>query len=59
MKPFQSPPPPITCADVPLPKLQQQIADLVARQNEQRAEESAARLRAFFNGTNTTTKEAS
>lgn len=59
MKTFQSPPPLITCADVPLPKLQQQLADLVARQNEQRAEESAARLRAFFNGTNTTTKEAS
>ncbi|QQM45106.1 hypothetical protein [Streptomyces liliifuscus] len=59
MKPFQSPPPPITRADVPLATVQQQIADLVARQNEQRAEESAARLRSFFDGTNTTTKEAS
>ena len=59
MKPFQSPPPRIERADVPLSTLQQQITDLVARQNEQRAEESAARLRAFFDGTNTTTKEAS
>lgn len=50
---------PIRDLDVSPERLEQQIADLVARQNEQRAEESAARLRAFFNGTNTTTKEAS
>jgi hypothetical protein len=34
--------------DVPRTVLEQQIAELVVRQNDQRAEESAARLRAFF-----------
>jgi hypothetical protein len=50
---------PISHLDVPLPRLKQQIADLVARQNEQRAETSAARLRAFLAPTPTTPKETS
>lgn len=40
MKPFQRPAPRREDVDVPLPTLQQQLRDLVARQNEQRAEES-------------------
>ncbi|MFC8983895.1 hypothetical protein [Streptomyces sp. NPDC057115] len=36
---------PISDLDVPLPVLRQQITDLVARQREQRAEQSAERLR--------------
>jgi hypothetical protein len=50
---------PIDDLNVPLPRLQQQIADLVARQNEQRATESAARLRALLAPNQTTPKEAS
>jgi hypothetical protein len=38
---------PIAHLDVPLPTLRARIAALVARQGEQRAEESAARLRAL------------
>jgi len=36
---------PISDLDVPLPTILDQIADLVARQREQRAEQSAERLR--------------
>lgn len=39
---------PIADLDVPLPVLARQVRELVARQNEQRAEESAARLRALL-----------
>jgi hypothetical protein len=39
---------PIRDLDMPLPTLRQEIADLVARQREQQAEESARRLRAFL-----------
>ncbi|MCX4232109.1 hypothetical protein [Streptomyces ortus] len=41
---------PIRDLDTPLDRLEQQVADLVARQNEQRADESAERLRGFFAG---------
>lgn len=36
---------PIADLDVPLPVLARQVRELVARQNEQRTEESAQRLR--------------
>jgi hypothetical protein len=49
---------PIEQLDVPLTALQQQITDLVARQNEQRANESAARLRTLLAPT-TAPEEAS
>jgi hypothetical protein len=39
---------PISDLDVPLSTLQQQIADLVTRQREQRANRSAERLRNFL-----------
>lgn len=50
---------PIRDLGAPATTLRQQIADLVARQDEQRAEESADRLRAFFAGAqpNTTPEE--
>ena len=38
----------ISDLDVPASRLEQQIRDLVARQRKDRAEESAARLRAFL-----------
>ncbi|MFF0166728.1 hypothetical protein [Streptomyces prasinus] len=53
---------PISDLDVPLPTLRQQVADLVARQNEQReqrAEQSAERLRNFLAPTTNPAKEAS
>ncbi|MFJ4785060.1 hypothetical protein [Streptomyces sp. NPDC088794] len=46
---------PISDLDVPLPRLEQQIRDLVARQNEQRADASADRLRNFLTPTDTHT----
>jgi hypothetical protein len=39
---------PIDDLDVPLPALKERIADLVTRQDEQRANESAARLQALL-----------
>lgn len=48
---------PIADLDVPRTDLEQQVAALVARQREQAAEESAARLRAFLAPTHTTPKE--
>lgn len=53
---------PIADLDVSRDELEQQVADLVARQREQAAERSAARLRAFFAATtptHTTPEEAS
>ncbi|MCZ4509924.1 hypothetical protein O3Q52_17315 [Streptomyces sp. ActVer] len=44
LKPFQSPPPRIERADVPLSTLQADLRDLVARQNEQRAADPAVGL---------------
>jgi len=47
--------------DVPAARLEQQIRDLIARQDEQRAEESADRLRNLLAPTtpnNTTPEEA-
>ncbi|MFF8100085.1 hypothetical protein ACF07S_09970 [Streptomyces sp. NPDC016640] len=52
---------PISDLDVPLPTLQQKVADLVDRQREQRAERSAERLRNFLaptDQTNPAPKEA-
>lgn len=48
---------PIRDLDVPLPTLRQQMADLVARQREARANHAAARLRDFLAPTNPTTAE--
>ena len=45
--------------DVPRDVLAQQVAALVARQREQRAEESANRLRTLLAPTNTTPEEVS
>jgi hypothetical protein len=39
---------PISDLDVPLPTLREEIAALVARQNQQRADRSADRLKAFI-----------
>lgn len=46
---------PISDLDVPLPVLAEQMAALVARQREQAAEQSAARLRSFLAPTTTAT----
>lgn len=43
--------------DVPLSHLEQQVRALVARQREQRAEASAARLQEFLAPTHTTPEE--
>ncbi|WP_020135124.1 hypothetical protein [Streptomyces sp. 351MFTsu5.1] len=48
-----TPAPRIEAADVPSTRLKQQMNDLVARQREQLAEASAARLRAFLAPTTT------
>lgn len=45
---------PIADLDVSRDELEQQVADLVARQREQAAEKSAARLWAFFAATTPT-----
>ena len=45
---------PISDLDVPLPTLREQITALVARQREQRAEQSAERLRNLLAPTNQT-----
>lgn len=49
---------PIADLDVPLPVLRQEITDLVRRQREQRADQSAERLRAFLASIPTTPEEA-
>ncbi len=48
-----APAPRIEAADVPSTRLERQVRDLVARQREQCAEASAARLQAFLAPTTT------